>query len=73
MQDSFLMPTEAIEEQVISMVFPEHSDLTVLVPQAEAVEEQKELDTQSRSDGSDGGYEECVGVRIVWPMLDDDT
>ena len=67
------MLTEAIEEQVVSVVLPQHSDLAVLVPQAEAVEEQKDLDTQSGSNGTDGGYKEFVGVGIVWPVLDNGT
>ena len=67
------MRTEAIEEQIISVILPQHSDLAVLVPQAEAIDEQKELDGQSRSDGDNGGQEECVGVGVVWPVLDDGT
>lgn len=67
------MRTEAIEEQIISMVFPQHPNLAVLIPQAEAVDEQNELDTQSRSDGDGGGHEECIGLGIVWPVLDDGT
>jgi hypothetical protein len=63
------MLTEAIEEQVVSVILPQHSNLAVFVPQAKAVEEQKDLDAQSSSDGGDGGYKKCVGVGIVWPVL----
>ena len=67
------MLTETIEEQVVSVILPQHSDLAVLVPQAKAVEEQKDLDAQSGSNGTDGGYKEYVGVGIVWPVLDNGT
>lgn len=67
------MPTEEIEEQVVSVILPQHSDLAVLVPQAKAVEEQKDLDAQSGSDGSDGGNKEFVGIGIVWPVTGNGT
>lgn len=67
------MLTEAIEEQIVSVILPQHSDLAVLVPQAKAVEEQKDLDAQGSSDGSDGRYKECVGIGIVWAMVGNGT
>jgi len=67
------MLTEAIEEQVISMIFPQHSDLAVPVSQAKAVEEQKDLDAQSSSDGDEGGCKERVGDGIVGPVVNDST
>ena len=63
------MLTEEIEEQVVSVILPQHSDLAVLVPQTKAIEEQKDLDAQSGSNGSDGGNKECVGVGIVWSVF----
>lgn len=47
--------TEAVNEEVVPMVFPENADLGVLVPQGPAVEEEAEFRGESYRNRDDGG------------------
>ena len=55
--------TEAVDEEIVPVVFPEDADLAVLVPQGPCVEEEAELRAEGDADGDHGGE---VEVRRIF-------
>ena len=57
--------TKPIDEQVITVIFPQNAHLTVLIPYRPAVQKQTELRRKSNADGDDGGEVEVICVRTA--------
>lgn len=57
--------TEAIDEEIVSVVFPQDVDLAVLVPQGPAVEEEAEFGAESDGNGDDGGQVKSPGCLVA--------
>ena len=55
--------TEAIDEEIVAVVLPQDTDLTVLVAQRPAVQEKTEFRSKGNGDGDDRGEVKIVGFR----------
>ncbi len=53
--------TEAIDEEVIAVVFPQNADLAVFISESPAVEEEAQFGGEGDSDGDDGREMEICG------------
>jgi hypothetical protein len=62
--------TEAIDEEIVAMVFPEDADLAVLVAKRKAVDEQSQFRAESDANGDDGGVVEAHVVVFLGEFAD---